>query len=98
YPPVAPNAPSTRSPTDHPVTSSPTPITTPATSPPGMYGGGAEYWYLPSSINVSGKVTAEADTSTSSCRGPATGSSTDSTTRSSGGPNALHMTAFMLQL
>src|SRR5688572_25853447 len=60
-----------------------------------MYGGVALYWYLSWSIKVSGKTTAAAATSTSNCPGPGTGSSTDSTTRSSGGPNALHTTALM---
>src|SRR3954452_17370825 len=85
---------STRSPMLTPVTPSPSALTVPATSAPGEKGSGGLNWYMFWIIRTSGKLTAQACTSTTTCPAAGVGSSTSSNTSDSGGPNSLHRTAF----
>src|SRR5712691_3406696 len=85
---------STLSPTATCVTPSPTDFTTPATSLPGEKGSGGFTWYLFWMIKTSGKLTLAAFTVMTTSPGPGSGDATSSTTSDSGGPYALHKTAF----
>jgi hypothetical protein len=58
-------------------------------------GGVAFTWYLFWMIRTSGKLTLAAFTDTTTSPGPGLGDGTSSTTRVSGGPNCLQITAFM---
>ena len=89
-------APKTSSPGAKSVTLAPTERTVPAISPPGENGKGGWLWYLPAIISTSGKFKAEALISINASWSPATGSGTFSSTRLSGGPKALHNTAFKM--
>src|SRR5215475_3146119 len=77
------------------VTPPPTDFTTPATSLPGENGSGGFTWYLFWMISTSGKLTLAALTDTTTSPAPASSGGRSSTTSDSGGPYALHKTAFM---
>src|SRR6476660_6506272 len=77
------------------VTPSPTDLTMPASSLPGENGSGGFSWYLFWMISTSGKLTLAVLTEPTTSPGPGTGDGTSSTTSESGGPYALHSTAFM---
>src|SRR5262245_13960609 len=85
----------TRSPGFADVTPGPTAETTPATSPPGEKGSGGWNWYLPWMINVSGKFTPQAFTSTTTWPSPGSGSGTSWTTKDDGGPCSRQRTALI---
>ena len=70
----------------------------PATSAPGENGSSGCTWYFFWMISASGKFTPAACTSISTWPGPGAGVGTSSTTSDSGGPHALHSTAFMRSL
>src|SRR4051812_32630757 len=85
----------TRSPGVTVVTPGPTRCTTPAASQPGENGSGGFTWYLFSMMRTSGKLTLVALTAMTTSPGPGSRSGTFSTTSDSGGPYALHRTAFI---
>src|SRR5216683_7039323 len=76
----------TRSPGAKSVTLGPTLSTTPANSPPGENGNGGLVWYLPAMIKVSKKFKPTALTLATTSPGPAAGSGTSASTRSSAEP------------
>jgi len=76
-------------------TEAPTSTATPATSDPGEKGRGGFIWYMFWMINVSAKFTPAACTSILTPSLSTFGGATSSTTRDSGGPKALHKTAFI---
>ncbi|SOZ77819.1 hypothetical protein CBM2621_A150276 [Cupriavidus taiwanensis] len=78
------------------VTPSPTALTTPASSEPGVNGRSGLAWYLFWMISTSGKLTAAALTSMTTSPLPGTRSGRVSRVSESGGPQALHSTAFIL--
>src|SRR5436305_10362399 len=84
----------TRSPGWNSVTPAPTLSTTPANSPPGEKGNGGLVWYLPAMISVSKKFNPTAATLATTSPGPATGSATSPTTRSSAVPKCRQRRAF----
>src|SRR5262245_55288355 len=83
----------TRSPTRGDVTPSPTAVTTPANSLPGVNGGGTESWYSFDTISAWGQLSAAAMTSTTTSPAPGVGAGTSSTTRSSSAPWCRQRTA-----
>ena len=91
YPP-SPVETTTRAPTTRPLTSSPTAVTRPATSLPGVKGRGGLIWYCPAMNRPSTKFTPAASTSTTTCPGPGIRSGRSSTLRRFGGPSSLQTT------
>ena len=71
--PFHPHMPITRSPPEKSVTSAPTSMTSPATSPPGAKGNGGLNWYLFSMMSRSGKFTPAARTRMRTSVGPTSG-------------------------
>src|ERR1041384_1682329 len=94
-PPWWPQDATTRSPTFRPVTPSPMLSTTPAISAAGGNGDGGLIWDLPWSIRMSKKFSAAAWIATTASPGPATGSGTSASTRSSGWQYCEQRMAFM---
>src|SRR5262245_48569650 len=90
-----PQKPITRSPGLTWRTSDPTVLTMPANSAAGENGGSGLYWYLPSMISVSKKLSPAALTATTASSGFGTGDGRSSTTSLDAGPSSLHSTAFM---
>src|SRR5260221_3254105 len=93
--PLWPDCPATRSPTFRPVTPEPTLSTTPATSAAGENGNGGLIWYLPWIIKRSKKFSAADLIAITASPGPATGSGTSVSTRSSGPQYCVQRMAFM---
>ena len=85
----------TRSPIDQSVTPSPIAVISPATSVPGVNGGGILIWYLPCTSSASTKFTPAARTATTTFPARGCGASTSSTTTLSGGPISRHTTRRM---
>src|SRR5687767_12036626 len=77
-----------------PCTPSPTPLTTPATSQPGLKGRGGFFWYLPCTMRMSGKLQPMARTSTTTSPARGAGSGTSAYTRDAGSPSARATIAF----
>src|SRR5436190_11071659 len=90
-----PALPSTRWPTETPVTPSPSALTTPENSPPGENGRSGLNWYWSWMIRKSGKLTPQARISTTAWPALGCGLSTSSSTRVSGPPTALLSSAFI---
>ena len=80
------------------VTPSPTAVTTPASSPPGVNGKAGLNWYLFWMMSASGKLTPAALTLTNTSRALGTGAAMSSTVSSSGPPCWLQRSAFMMWL
>src|SRR6202165_1990661 len=93
--PLWPQDATTRSPTFRPVTPEPTLSITPATSAAGENGNGGLIWYLPWIIKRSKKFSAADLIAITASPGPATGSGTSVSTRSSGPQYCEQRTAFM---
>jgi hypothetical protein len=83
----------TRSPGDTCVTPSPTAITSPAASEPGVKGSDGWTWYFFWMISTSGKLTPAARTRTRTSPGPGSRAGTSRTTSRSAGPHCSHSTA-----
>src|SRR5262245_35909782 len=90
-----PPQPIPRSPGATSPTHGPTALTMPANSAAGENGGSGLYWYLPSMISVSKKLSPIALTATTASPGPGTGDGRSSTTSLLAGPSSLHSTAFI---
>src|SRR4051812_5328226 len=93
--PLWPHDATTRSPTLRSVTPAPTLSITPATSAAGENGKGGLIWYLPWIIRMSKKFSAAALIAITASPGPATGSGTSASTRSSGWQYCEQRMAFM---
>src|SRR5882672_10019355 len=93
--PLWPQDATTRSPTFRSVTSAPTLSMTPATSAAGENGNGGLIWYLPWIISRSKKFSAADLIAITASPGPATGSGTSVSTRSSGPQYCEQRMAFM---
>src|ERR1700694_5857731 len=93
--PLWPQDATTRSPTLRSVTPEPTLSITPATSAAGENGNGGLIWYLPWIISRSKKFSAADLIAITASLGPATGSGTPVSTRSSGPPYCEQRMAFM---
>src|SRR5471030_1787728 len=93
--PLWPQDATTRSPTLRSVTPVPTLSITPATSAAGENGNGGLIWYLPWIINRSKKFNAADLIDITASLGPATGSGTSVSTRSSGPQYCEQRMAFM---
>src|SRR6201987_1663828 len=93
--PLCPQEATTRSPTLMSVTSAPMLSTTPAISAAGENGKGGLIWYLPWIIRMSKKFSAAALIAITASPGPATGSGTSASTRSSGWQYCEQRMAFM---
>src|SRR6266404_5694024 len=93
--PLWPDDATTRSPAFRPATPEPTLSTTPATSAAGENGNGGLIWYLPWIINKSKKFSAADLIAITASPGPATGSGTSASTRSSGWQYCEQRMAFM---
>src|ERR1700686_1101160 len=93
--PLWPHDATTRSPTFNPVTPSPMLSITPATSAAGENGNGGLIWYLPWIISRSKKFSAADLIAITASLGPATGSGTSASTRSSGPQYCEQRMAFM---
>src|SRR5580704_5369028 len=93
--PLWPHDATTRSPTFRSVTPLPTLSITPATSAAGENGNGGLIWYLPWIINRSKKFSAADLIDITASPGPATGSGTSASTRSSGPQYCEQRMAFM---
>src|SRR4051794_18362167 len=87
----------TRSPGRMPSTPSPTVLTRPATSPPGVNGGGILIWYVPCTNRPSTKLTPAASTSITTRPGSATNGSTSWISSFSGGPHSVQTTVLTAQ-
>src|SRR5258708_23548952 len=93
--PLWPHDATTRSPTLRSVTPAPTLSITPATSAAGENGNGGLIWYLPWIIKRSKKFSAADLIAITASLGPATGSGTSVSTRSSGPQYCVQRMAFM---
>src|ERR1700722_10258941 len=93
--PLWPHDATTRSPTFRSVTPSPVLSITPATSAAGENGNGGLIWYLPWIISRSKKFNAADLIAITASLGPATGSGTSGSTRSSGPQYCEQRMAFM---
>ena len=93
--PLWPHDATTRSPTFRSVTPAPTLSITPATSAAGENGNGGLIWYLPWIISRSKKFNAADLIAITASPGPATGSGTSASTRSSGPQYCEQRMAFM---
>src|ERR1700728_1693174 len=93
--PLWPHDATTRSPTLRSVTPAPTLSITPATSAAGENGNGGLIWYLPWIISRSKKFNAADLIAITASLGPATGSGTSASTRSSGAQYCEPTMAFM---
>src|ERR1700760_1010704 len=93
--PLWPQDATTRSPGLRSLTPSPTLSITPAISAAGENGKGGLIWYLPWIIRMSKKFSAAALIAITASPGPATGSGTSASTRSSGWPYCEQRMAFM---
>src|SRR6266581_922977 len=93
--PLWPQEATTRSPTFRPLTPALTLSTTPAISAAGENGKGGLIWYLPWIIRMSKKFSAAALIVITASPGPATGSGTSASTRSSGWQYCEQRMAFM---
>src|SRR6266566_6818690 len=93
--PLWPQDAATRSPTFRSVTPLPTLSITPATSAAGENGNGGLIWYLPWIIKRSKKFSAADLIAITASPGPATGSGTSVSTRSSGPQYCVQRMAFM---
>src|SRR6266481_7160969 len=93
--PLWPQDATTRSPTLRSVTPVPTLSITPATSAAGENGNGGLIWYLPWIIRMSKKFSAADLIAITASPGPATGSGTSASTRSSGWQYCEQRMAFM---
>src|SRR6201990_2595271 len=93
--PLWPQDATTRSPTFRSVTPEPTLSITPATSAAGENGNGGLIWYLPWIIRRSKKFSAADLIAITASLGPATGSGTSASTRSSGPQYCEQRMAFM---
>src|SRR4029077_777573 len=93
--PLWPQEATTRSPTFTSVTPAPTLSITPATSAAGENGNGGLIWYLPWIIRMSKKFSAADLIAITASPGPATGSGTSASTRSSGWQYCEQRMAFM---
>src|SRR5216110_1679737 len=93
--PLWPQDAATRSPTLRSVTPGPTLSITPATSAAGENGNGGLIWYLPWIIRMSKKFSAADLITMTASLGPATGSGTSVSTRSSGPQYCVQRMAFM---
>src|SRR5688572_23699407 len=78
-----------------PCTPSPTPLTTPATSQPGLKGRGGFFWYLPCTMRMSGKLQPTARTSMTTSPARGAGSGTSAYTSDDGSPSARASIAFI---
>src|SRR5215218_825687 len=93
--PLCPQEATTRSPTLRSVTSAPMLSITPETSAAGENGNGGLIWYLPWIIRISKKFSAADLIAITASPGPATGSGTSASTRSSGPQYCEQRMAFM---
>src|SRR5258705_11870608 len=93
--PLWPQDAATRSPALRSVTPGPTLSITPATSAAGENGNGGLIWYLPWIIRMSKKFSAADLIAITASPGPATGSGTSASTRSSGPQYCVQRMAFM---
>src|SRR3954451_22939940 len=93
--PLWPHEATTRSPGFRSVTPGPTLSITPATSAAGENGNGGLIWYLPWIIRMSKKFSAADLIAITASPGPATGSGTSASTRSSGWQYCSQRMAFM---